>query len=127
MSTPDLHRLPVAPRTEEYVTVAELQAAIAQMLPDFPEIQTLDATTPQPTLRIRVEHSRTIKDGWGYSTTVEMDGIDAGDRQRIDKGLELISDTLVKARKLAEFERDIRNHRDAAAKEATAHIASNAN
>lgn len=100
MTVPDLHRLPVATRTEMPVT-------------------TLDAIAPQPTLRIRVEHSRTQRDGWGYSTTVEMDGIDASDYRRIDDATAWIANVLEDARKLGEHERDERNQRDNAMKEAT--------
>lgn len=88
---------------------------------------TLEAAAPQPALRIRVEHSRTQRDGWGYSTTVEMDGIDATNWRHINEAVSAIESVLHDARRLGERERDVRNERDHAAKEATAQIASNAN
>jgi len=87
---------------------------------------TLEAVAPQPTLRIRVEHSRTQRDGWGYSTTVELDGIDASSRQHIKDAADEIAYALKEARLLGESERNFRNQRDTAAKEATAPIASTA-
>lgn len=86
----------------------------------------LEAIAPQPTLRIRVEHSRTIKDGWNYSTTVEMDGIEASDPVRVAEAISRLSRTLEAARLVGELERDLRNQRDNAAKEATAPLASTA-
>lgn len=106
MSTYDLHRRP-----------AEVAAST---------LQTLEAIAPQPTLRIRVEHSRTIKDGWGYSTTVEVDGIDESNASRVAEAIRRIAITLEEVRVLGEHERDIRNQRDTAAKEATAQIAGTA-
>lgn len=90
-----------------------------------PTIQTLEAIAPQPTLRIRVEHSRTIKDGWGYSTTVEIDGVDAT-WEEIPSWGGLLRAALLEVREVGENERDIRNQRDNAAKEATAQLASTA-
>lgn len=88
-----------------------------------------DARPPRleaATMRIRVEHSRTQRDGWGYSTTVELDGIAVGDpgyafdEIAVDDATALIKSALAKARDLGETERDIRNQRDNAAKEAAA-------
>lgn len=90
-----------------------------------PAFHTLEASAPQPTLRIRVEHSRTIKDGWGYSTTVELDGIDTNDTP-YNNAINILDAALLETRLLGERERNERNQRDNAAKEATAPIASTA-
>lgn len=95
-------------------------------IPGETPTHTLEAIAPQPTLRIRVEHSRTVKDGWSYSTTVELDGVDAYDPRWVNEALDLISDTASEARKLGEIERDIRNERDNAMREAAAQTASTA-
>lgn len=71
----------------------------------------LSATEPEPRTRVRIEHSRTIKEGWGYSTTVEVtfDGEtvegDAAVVARIGGLLEI-------TRVIAEQERDARNERE---------------
>lgn len=80
--------------------------------------QTLESLAPQPTLRIRVEHSRTIKDGWSYSTTVELDGVEVGAGKE-SRALYLLEFLLKEVRQLGENERDERNQRDNALKEAT--------
>lgn len=111
MSTYDLHRR----ITEAHAAPpTQISAKLAALLPEQPAYHALEAIAPQPTLRIRVEHSRTVKDGWSYSTTVEMDGIDASDYQRIDEAVQRIAITL----------EDVFFQRDNAAKEATAQIAS---
>ncbi|MCA9876796.1 MAG: hypothetical protein KC442_03410 [Thermomicrobiales bacterium] len=97
MSIPDLHRLPVA------------------AAPELPELQTLEATAPQPTLRIRIEHSRTIKEGWSYSTTVEIDGVDVSD-DSYNNAIDILDVALLESRLLGERERNTRNQRDAALK-----------
>jgi hypothetical protein len=61
-----------------------------------------------PTVRVRIEHSRTIKDGWSYSTTVEMTS------DSLNDFTDLMPDLLTDARLMAEEERDARNRRDAA-------------
>lgn len=85
---------------------------------ETPVLQTFDTTTPQPTLRIRVEHSRTQRDGWGYSTTVEMDDIEASNPVRVAEAISRLSRTLEAARLVGELERDVRNQRDAILKSA---------
>lgn len=60
-----------------------------------------------PTVRMRIEHSRTIKDGWGYSTTVEITSVGELDPLTMQA-------LLVRVRLLGEEERDERNRRDAA-------------
>ena len=90
-------------------------------------LTTLEVIPPQPKLRIRIEHSRTIKDGWSYSTTVEMDGIDATSWRLMQEGASIVEGMLMEVRRIGELERDTRNQRDTAAKEATAQISSNAN
>lgn len=93
---------------------------------DRPTYQTLEVVAPQPTLRIRVEHSRTVKDGWSYSTTVELDGVNVGgpgyafDDIAVEDAVSLLRAALLQVRDLGEQERDARNQRDTAAKEATA-------
>lgn len=83
----------------------------------------LEAIAPQPTLRIRVEHSRTIKDGWSYSTTVEIDGVAAPESftdLAVDDAVNVLRYALREARDLGEQERDARNQRDNALKEKAA-------
>lgn len=65
-------------------------------------------------VRVRIEHSRTQRDGWGYSTTVE---VTSGD---LDDLTDLIPDLLTDARLMANQERDIRNRLDAAGRDAIA-------
>lgn len=68
----------------------------------------LSATEPEVRTRIRIEHSRTIKEGWSYASTVEViyDGSDDEDaRDRLRQLLEM-------AALLGEAERDIRQARD---------------
>lgn len=113
MTTYDLHR-PFL--TEVSPTIA---AADTLRVVDPPVVQTLEAIAPQPTLRIRIEHSRTIKDGWSYSTTIEIDGVDATSYQQIREARELLTATLIDVRMRGEQERDLRNERDAALKQAT--------
>lgn len=64
----------------------------------------LSATEPEPRTRIRIEHARTQRDGWGYSTTVEVtyDGTD--DSAALDR----LDELLMHARALGEHERDAR-------------------
>lgn len=118
MSMYDFHRRATEEPTS---TPAEISASLAALLPDQPTLRTIEATAPQPTLRIRVEHSRTIKDGWSYSTTVEVD-----DAQDLDKALGMITEAMVRVRKIAEMERNVRDERDNLRKEATAQIVSTA-
>ncbi|MFT4039693.1 MAG: hypothetical protein QM692_16045 [Thermomicrobiales bacterium] len=82
-------------------------------------LTTLEATAPQPTLRIRIEHSRTIKDGWSYSTTVELSGVDATEAGMV-AAHDILVDGLDRARWIGEIERDQRNVRDDARKEGAA-------
>lgn len=89
-------------------------------------LTTLEAVAPQPTLRIRIEHSRTIKEGWGYSTTVELSGVPATDKG-ITEAHDILAEGLDRAQWLGEIERDVRNQHDAEAKEGAARSASTAN
>lgn len=89
-------------------------------------LTTLEAVAPQPTLRIRIEHSRTIKDGWSYSTTVELSDIPATEEEYW-RAHGVIDDALLRVRLLGEMERDARNKSDTAAKEGAAFSASTAN
>lgn len=66
-------------------------------------------TAPSPTIRVRIEHSRTIKDGWGYSSTVEM----TSETPDMDEMRALLAEV----RQAGENERDIRNAREAALRE----------
>ena len=70
-------------------------------------------TETTPTVRVRIEHSRTIKDGWSYSTTVEVTS------DSLDDFTDMMPDLLTDARLMAENERDVRNRRDAALREVT--------
>ena len=36
------------------------------------------ARAPEPRTRIRIEHTKTIKEGWGYETTVEVEWFGEG-------------------------------------------------
>ena len=73
-----------------------------------PEI--LSAIEPEVTTRIRIEHSKTIKEGWGYSTTVEAtfrgESVEA-DAAAVARLGGLLETVWV----IAERERDIRNER----------------
>ncbi|MGE0541258.1 MAG: hypothetical protein AB7R89_13880 [Dehalococcoidia bacterium] len=62
-------------------------------------------------VRVRIEHSRTQRDGWGYSTTVEVTS------DSLDDFTDMMPDLLTDTRLMAENERDIRNRRDAARNE----------
>ena len=82
----------------------------------------LDTVELPPTLRIRIEHSRTIKDGWSYATSVTLDGVEITDAFAdvdIEGAGSVLTLALLKARTLGEQERDLRNQRDNALKQAT--------
>lgn len=69
----------------------------------------LTAAEPEPRTRIRVNHSRTQREGWQYESTVEIeyrgDGSDDDDARRLIRLAELLK----AARGLGERERDARN------------------
>jgi hypothetical protein len=75
----------------------------------FPTV--LSEIIPETKTRIRVNHSRTQRDGWGYETTVEIEyaGDEPGDEAA---ALARLGGLLIQARILAENERDARNERD---------------
>lgn len=64
----------------------------------------MDITDPR--IRIRISHSKTIKEGWGYETTVEFDSTPTPDL------MDTLKLWLEAARAMGETERDIRNHRE---------------
>ncbi len=62
-----------------------------------------------PTLRVRINHGRTLKEGWHYDSTVELTaplGMDGEEREG------LLAEWLTRARRLGEEERDARNAAD---------------
>lgn len=74
-------------------------------------MNTETAAAPAVTTRIRVNHSRTIKEGWGYETTVEVAW--AGDGPGVDvDALARLDLMLARARTIGELERDARNAAD---------------
>lgn len=84
-------------------------------MPDTPP-PTMRAEERQSLTRIRIEHSHTIKNGWGYSTTVEIQYPSSSDlinRTEDLDGMSRLASLLADARLIAEEERDIRNLRDA--------------
>jgi hypothetical protein len=58
--------------------------------------------------RIRINHSRTIKEGWGFESTVEVE-FAGGLSPAVEAEVEAL---LCTARSLGEIERDARNQRD---------------
>jgi hypothetical protein len=68
----------------------------------------LASTEPQPRTRVRVEHSRTQRDGWGYSTTVEVEYPGTNVRTDADALIRL-EELLGQARIIGQRERDARN------------------
>lgn len=63
-----------------------------------------------PLYRVRIAHSRTIKEGWGYETSVEVTQTrDDELTAELERELE---ELLLMARILGERERDVRNARD---------------
>ena len=87
-----------------------MSAALAATRDAYPAL--LAATEPEVRTRIRIEHSRTIKEGWGYETTVEIEFTD-GDNQA---AYGLMGSLLSLARELGETERNARQRRDELAK-----------
>lgn len=62
----------------------------------------------QPRIRVRVSHSKTQRDGWGYETTVEIDSeMTDALQEELRKWLEIV-------RNVGEYERGVRNARDKA-------------
>ena len=69
------------------------------------------ASAPQPRARVRIEHRKTLKEGWGYETTVELEWFGAGvldDANAIAR----LCDLMNEAREAAKQERDRRNAED---------------
>jgi hypothetical protein len=69
----------------------------------------MNAFVGSGTLRVRINHSRTVKDGWSFDSTVELTApleMDNGERRAI------LDEWLAIARELGEAERDARNARD---------------
>lgn len=59
-----------------------------------------------PHIRVRVSHSKTQRDGWGYETTVEIDTeMTDALQDELRKWLEIV-------RNVGEYERGVRNARD---------------
>jgi hypothetical protein len=57
--------------------VADLRKALDQLqaCPEIPAMTTLEAIKTEPTIRVRLQHSHTLKEGWRLSeTTVEWTG-----------------------------------------------------
>lgn len=67
-----------------------------------------------PTVRVRIAHTRTIKDGWGYESSVEvtMPGADADHPETELLLQETLERLLTIARAHGERERDVRNQRE---------------
>lgn len=70
--------------------------------------ETTVATAPSTSVRVRIEHSRTQRDGWGYSSTVEVTEHDGPIE------METLQSLLAQVRFIGESERDERNRREIA-------------
>lgn len=72
------------------------------------------AAVAAPGVRVRIAHARTIKDGWGYESSVEvtMPGADADHPETELLLQETLERLLAIARAHGERERDVRNHRE---------------
>jgi hypothetical protein len=67
-------------------------------------------TENEPRTRMRINHTRTIKNGWDYESTVEIEYPGYDDAAHLVR----LADLLDQVREVAERERDARNRHDAA-------------
>lgn len=63
-----------------------------------------------PLYRVRIAHSKTIKEGWGYETSVEV--TQTRDDELTSELERELEELLFMARVLGERERQVRNSRD---------------
>lgn len=82
-----------------------LEVAMSQLqpYPEIPAISTLEGFAIEPTIRLRINHSHTLKEGWRLSeTTVEWSGPGKPDEAAI-------TDALLTANHLGQREAALRN------------------
>ena len=72
--------------------------------------ESVTSITAEDRVRVRIEHSKTQRDGWGYLSTVEV-------TQTGPIDMDELRALLAEVRFLGESERDIRNARDTRATE----------